>query len=132
VSEKSSHNLDHLQHPTWCDRNRCTATPSASKGGAHHSAPTTFTDPASIARRLEITGSLYQAHAPWQTATYLDLEFSGLEHDWKPITATLHVTTDRAVALGRFLTDLGQIGEAEQAAQIRADLSALSKGVGSR
>jgi len=98
-------------------------------GGAHRSVPTMFTAPASLSRRLEVTASLYQAHARWLTATYVDLEFSGLERDWLPINASLLLTTDHAVALGRFLTDLGQIGEAEQAAQVQSYLSALSKEV---
>jgi hypothetical protein len=100
-------------------------------GGAHLSTPTTFTAPASLGQRLEVTASLYQAHAPL-TATYIDVEFSGLEHDWMPISASLHLTTDHAVALGRFLTDLSEIGEAEQAAQVQAYLSALSQEVSSR
>jgi hypothetical protein len=132
MPEKSFDNLDHVQHPTWCDRTRCTATPSASVGGAHGSAPTTFTAPGSLGQRLEVTANLYQAHARWLTATYVDLEFSGLEYDWTPISATLHVTTDHAVELGRFLTDLGQVGEAEQATQVQAYLSKLSKEVSNR
>jgi hypothetical protein len=132
MSEKSSDNLDLVQHLAWCDRNRCTATPSASMGGAHRSTPTTFTAPAGLGQRLEVTASLYQAHTRWLTATYVDLEFFGLEHDWLPISASLHLTTDHSVELGRFLTDLSQIGEAEQAAQVQAYLSALSKEVSNR
>ena len=132
MSEKSSHSLDHVQHPAWCDRTRCTATPSASTGEAHRSTPTTFTAPASTSLRLEVTASLYQAHAQWLTATYVDLEFSGLERDWLPISASLHLTTNHAVELGRFLADLGEVGEAEQAAQVQAYLSAVSKEVSNR
>jgi hypothetical protein len=81
---------------------------------------------------LEVTASLYQAHARWLTATYVDLEFSGPERNWLPISASLHLTTDHAVALGQFLTDLSQIGEADQAAQVQSYLSTLSKEASSR
>ncbi len=91
-------------------------------GGAHRSTPTTFTALAGLGQRLEVTASLYQAHARWLTATYVDLEFSGLKRDWMPISASLHLTTDHAVELGRFLTDLGQIGEAEHVAQVQSNL----------
>jgi hypothetical protein len=81
---------------------------------------------------LEVTASLYQAHARWMTATYLNLELSGLERDWMPISARLDLASEDAVALGRFLTDLAQIGEDEQAARMQAYLSALSSRVGGR
>src|SRR6266498_3429725 len=116
MPERSPDNPAYHQHPDWCDRNRCTATLPAVMGGAHRSAPTKFAAEASLTR-LEVTASLYQAHARWLTATYVDLDFFGLEHDWTPISASLHLTTDHARELGRFLTDLSQIGEAEQAAQ---------------
>lgn len=132
MPEKSSDNLDLLQHPAWCDRNRCTATRSASTEEAHRSTPTTFSAPGSASQRLEVTASLYQAHARWLTATYVDLEFSGPERNWLPISASLHLTTDHAVALGQFLTDLSQIGEADQAAQVQSYLSTLSKEASSR
>ncbi|WP_432824757.1 hypothetical protein [Dactylosporangium sp. CA-092794] len=98
-------------------------------GEAHRSTPTTFSAPGSASQRLEVTASLYQAHARWLTATYVDLEFSGLERDWLPISASLHLTTDHAAELGGFLANLSQIGEAEQAAQVQAYLSALTKEV---
>lgn len=32
-----------VEHPGWCDRTRCTATPACSAGEAHRGMPSTFT-----------------------------------------------------------------------------------------
>jgi len=57
------------------------------------------------------------------------LDFFGQEHDWTPISGTVHVTAHQAVELGRFLADIGQTGAADHAAQVKAYLSALRKEV---
>ena len=106
-------------------------TDIAKMGGVHHGALTRYTT--GMGRdRLEVTASLYQAHAPWLTGQYVDIEFSGLEHDWRPITATLLVAADQAVELGRFVTDLGQVAAADYAAQVQAGLSALARKTGAK
>jgi hypothetical protein len=117
-----------VTHPDWCDRDRCTAASPTTMGGAHRGTPTKYAADGSPGR-LEITANLYQAHAPWLTALYVDLELSGLEHDWTPVNGAAHLTPDQALELGRFLTDLGQTAVTDYAAQVEACLSALSKGV---
>ncbi len=115
-----------IQHPAWCDRERCTATTEPSTGGAHRSVLTRFSADAGLTR-LEITAALYQAHAPWLTELYVDVEFSGLERDWTAITGTACLPAKQLLGLGRFLTNLGQAAVIDYAAQVEASLSALAK-----
>jgi hypothetical protein len=114
-----------VTHPGWCDLGRCTAS-SENIHGAHRSTPTSYNADASLAR-FEVTAALYQAHAPWLTALYAELEFSGLDHDWKATSGRVCLMAEQALELGRFLTDLGQAAVADYDAQIESHRSSLSK-----
>lgn len=63
-----------VTHPEWCDLRRCTAS-SKDIHGAHRGGPTSYHTNAGLAR-FEVTAALHQAHAPWLTALYVELEFS--------------------------------------------------------
>ena len=114
-----------VTHPKWCDFRRCTAS-SEHIHGAHRGAPVSYKTGASLAP-FEVTAALYQAHAPWLTALYVELEFSGLDHDWKAPRGTVCLTAEQALDLGRFLTDLGQAAVTDYGAQIESHLSSRSK-----
>lgn len=92
----------------------------------HRSTPSSYEANASLAR-FEVTAALYQAHAPWLTGLYVELELSGLDHDWKATGGMLLLTAEQALELGRFLTDLGQAAVAEYGAQGESHLPSLSK-----
>jgi hypothetical protein len=94
-----------IEHPEWCDPARCTATPAAVMGEAHRGSPVTITAANSLVN-LAVAGSLYQAHARWQTCMFVQLDVTGLLHDWQPVTGTATLTVEDATVLGRMLTDL--------------------------
>src|SRR6266487_2496419 len=117
-----------VEHPPWCDRQRCTATPDAAMGEAHRSAPVTIV-PDTISR-VRIAISLSQAHAPWQTTTtYVRLEVAGLDHDFTPVAGSGVLTAAQAAEWSRALSEHGQTAERWDAAQTAASLRALREGV---
>jgi|SRR5947209_3530600 len=113
--------------PSWCDPHLCTATSETEIGGAHRGAPATYN--AEAVPSLEVTASLYQAHAPWLTALFVDIEFTGLDHDFQSISGKAHITADKALELGQFLTEVGQTTVEDYDAQVDACLPAISKEV---
>ncbi len=125
MSQRRHDRIQTVTHPKWCDLRRCTAR-SEDVHGAHRGAPATYKTDASLAA-FKVTAALYQAHAPWLTALYVELEFSGLDHDWKATRGTVCLTAEQALDLGRFLTDLGQAAVADYGAQVESYLSSLSE-----
>ncbi len=128
AGQRTSTAIGTVEHPSWCDRARCTATPATTTGGAHRSTPANLTADA-LGGRLSVTGSLVQAHARWLTAPYVSVEFVGLEHDWMPAHGAVELTAEGAAALGRFLSELADTAEVDHAAQVAAYLSTLREGV---
>jgi len=116
-----------VEHPSWCDRARCTATPATTTEGAHRSTPANLKADA-LGGRLTVTASLIQAHARWLTAPYVAVEFVGLEHDWTPVRGAVELTPEGAAALGRFLSELADTAEVDHAAQVAAYLSTPGEG----
>jgi hypothetical protein len=128
AGQRTSTAIGTVEHPSWCDRARCTATPAAGLGKAHRNTPATFTADV-LMGRLDVTASLTQAHAQWLTTPYVSLEFVGLEHDWMPVTGIVRLTAEQAADLGRFLSELADTAEVDHAAQVAANLSTLREGV---
>jgi hypothetical protein len=128
ADQRTSTAIGTVDHPSWCDRARCTATPAATTGQAHRSTPANVTADALIGR-LSMTASLIQAHARWLTTPYVAVEFVGLEHDWEPVRGAVELTPEGAGKLGRFLSELADTAEVDHAAQVAAYLSTLGEGV---
>jgi hypothetical protein len=127
AGQRTSTAIGTVEHPSWCDRARCTATPTATTG-AHRSTPANLTADA-LGGRLDVTASLVQAHARWLTAPYVSVEFVGLEHDWMPVRGAVELTAEGAANLGRFLSELAGTAEVDHAAQVASYLSKLGEGV---
>jgi hypothetical protein len=117
-----------VAHPTWCDRARCTATPAATIGETRQSTPARFTADV-LAGHLDLTATLSQAHTPWLTTPYVNLEFVELEQDRMPVTGTVRLIAEQAADLGRFLSELAGTATSARAAQVAAYLSALREEV---
>jgi hypothetical protein len=76
-----------LEHPSWCDPERCTANPTATDrasyrvghGGEHRSAPIGLDLGASIELLPARSGSAYlsEAAAPWRCSPYLRVRVGG-------------------------------------------------------
>lgn len=105
-----------IVHPEWCDPARYTATPAAVRGEAHRGAPVTVTA-ASALTSLAVTASLHQAHARWLTSVFVQLDVTGLQHDWRPVTGTATLTVEQSASLGRMLTEIAATGAAWQGRQ---------------
>jgi hypothetical protein len=120
-----------VAHPDWCDPARCTATPVATRGEAHHGTPVTVTAGRAL-DDLTVTASLYRAHARWLTAVLVTLDMAGLDEHWKPATLTATVTVEQAGDLARVLADLAASGAAWQTRQTEDYLSALQTKVQAR
>lgn len=104
-----------LQHPTWCDRTRCTANPAATTGngyrattaGQHQSAPIRLDLTTVIALPPRISEAyLTEAVAPWPCETYLrlrhgDAEIAMTASDAARALSALRLLTATAEAEGR-------------------------------
>ncbi|HKS98187.1 MAG TPA: hypothetical protein VJT31_01540 [Rugosimonospora sp.] len=60
-----------------------------------------------------MTASLYQAHAPWLTSPYLDVDFVGLEQDGRSVAGRLRLPVDQAGGLTRLQAELVRGAETE-------------------
>jgi hypothetical protein len=128
AGQRTSTAIGTVEHPAWCDRARCTATPATTTGQAHRSTPANLTADA-LGGRLSVTASLVQAHARWLTAPYVVVEFVGLEHDWMPVRGAVELTHEGAAKLGRFLSELAVTAEVDHSAQVAAYLATLGEGM---
>jgi hypothetical protein len=64
-----------VEHPTWCDLNRCTATPAVARGETHQGTPFTVTV-RSVHETLKVTACLARSHCRWPTDVYVDFASS--------------------------------------------------------
>jgi hypothetical protein len=107
--------LTPLEHPSWCDPERCTADPAArdrasyrvGHGGEHRSAPSGPDLSASIELLPARSGTAYlsEAAAPWHCSPYLRVRVGGAGvslpvDDARPLLAGLSALVASAVPDG--------------------------------
>jgi hypothetical protein len=114
-----------IQHPAWCNPDRCTATPQRRTGEAHRGSPVTVV--AKGVDRFVVTADLLQAHAPWLTETFVEKQMSGLAQNWELVCGTATAPADTVRSLGLALVELADAGLEEIERQL---LERLDVGTG--
>lgn len=96
-----------VEHPDWCDRTRCTATPACSAGEAHRGKQTTFTiegdHPA-----LEITANLYQSKSVRRAAVDVDVEIRSLNPNFPIACGEAFLPFESLCEIGQTLAGLAE------------------------
>jgi hypothetical protein len=101
-----------VEHPSWCDRALCTATTEVKIGEAHRGAPTVVGTEGT--GHLQVTMSLSRAHAPWPTITYVRLQLSGLDVDFRTVSGDGVLTAAQAADVGGGLVHLARLAMASE------------------
>lgn len=103
-----------VEHPTWCDLTRCTATSAVAQGGAHRGTPITVAV-RGIYGTLEITAFLSQAHCQWPTDTYVDFGVQGLRREHQTTGGMAAFTVEKLAAIGQLVMDLAEVSGSDGA-----------------